>query len=737
MIVVSGGDVSVGVGDNVRSLHGIGSIARRRVRVGGRGSVATGGCGSTRSTRSQRRSHNGSRAALRRLTRNNGEVIVDDGAGVLTLSVHGVDTSLAVRVEDTTVERSVESEGVVRSVEVGGRSVSVDSSVSNLNSAGDGIGSQVEFPPFNVGQKIAIDRNVGGLTVTVLLGPDFNGVTTSKCGANESVLIEAQENTTLNSGSGVLNASDDGEVVARAVKAQSKTVDEVVAIDVVIASDISGGGSDSQSTSGSVESQLASIVRVAARSEVLAVDHNVIESSGAVASVVVTNGGLSEFQDEGGVAEGHLFNERVPSTGVSRSHVVEEVDVVVEVAVSLAFLVTATSSSKVLHEEVSVLNQVTHGVTNREGTNTNPFAAHKLISARFTGDDYRERVGVGSVHVDFSGALLVYVQGPDGLRPQFVVSEFVAGGLNDDIVIAARVISSGLAQVNVSAGNSLLPQLGSDFITVNGVVGVFTQSPAVTDLRDEGNVIPHHRIAPSIGHVFEGVLVTTLLFLHISTAKKQTFVSTKKFRISLRINLPKSNDASFKSSFVGSDGQRRFSPSSGTFGSNKVDSNNSFLTGGESERESNTSYGPQFGVSDFDVANGDGGSSEVLQLQRTSFERRGTARDQNSGKTQVIVKETGLDGAGEVRALTKVSNNHFGSGLDVTNNDDQVIKVGQKAVFNAKNIFIILKKNKIRFDFILVGSYIMSPYQTTCRRERCEEELERMCSKRLRCKQRC
>lgn len=141
MIVVSGGYVSVGVGDNVRSLHGIGSIARRRVRVGGRGSVATGGCGSTRSTRSQRRSHNGSRAALRRLTRNNGEVIVDDGAGVLTLSVHGVDTSLAVRVEDTTVERSVESEGVVRSVEVGGRSVSVDSSVSNLNSAGDGIGS--------------------------------------------------------------------------------------------------------------------------------------------------------------------------------------------------------------------------------------------------------------------------------------------------------------------------------------------------------------------------------------------------------------------------------------------------------------------------------------------------------------------------------------------------------------------------------------------------------------------
>lgn len=343
----------------------------------------------------------------------------------------------------------------------------------------------MKFPPFDIGQEIAVNGNVGRLTGAVLLGPNFNGVATHDCGADERVLVEAQEDTALNSGSGVLDASDDGEVVARAVKAQGKTVDEVVAVGVVIASDVSGGGSDGQSASSGVENQLGSVVRVAARSDVLAVDHNVVEASGAVASVVVTDRGLREFQDEGGVAEGHLFNERVPRTGVSRGHVVEEVHVVVEVAVGLTVSVSTTSSSKVLYEEVSVLDQVAHSVADREGTDTDPFAAHQLISVRLARDDDGERVRVWRVHVDFGGTLLIDHQRPDSLRPKMVVSERVASSLDNNVVRAARMVRGGLAQVDVSVGNRFGPQLGSDFVSVNRMVGVFAQRPAVADLRDE------------------------------------------------------------------------------------------------------------------------------------------------------------------------------------------------------------------------------------------------------------
>ena len=55
----------------------------------------------------------------------------------------------------------------------------------------------------------------------------------------------------------------------------------------------------------------------------------------------------------------------------------------------------------------------------------------------------------------------------------------------------------------------------------------------------------------------------------------------------------------------------------------------------------------------------------------------------------MIVENSGLDSAAQVRALTVVCDYHTGSSFHVADYYNQVVEVAQKAVFNANYVFIV------------------------------------------------
>jgi hypothetical protein len=52
----------------------------------------------------------------------------------------------------------------------------------------------------------------------------------------------------------------------------------------------------------------------------------------------------------------------------------------------------------------------------------------------------------------------------------------------------------------------------------------------------------------------------------------------------------------------------------------------------------------------------------------------------------VVIEETKLDGASEERALTEIGNNHIRRGLNVADNNDEIVEIVQKSIFDSNNV---------------------------------------------------